>query len=105
MLAISGDTVACEGLDRLAQGADCLVQCCYFAEAEITTPAAKRSAQYIIASSKQAGEIAARNQVKKLVLTHFRPKSAELMQSILVDVRAVYPGESILGEDLLMVEV
>jgi len=105
VLAISGDTVACEGLDRLAQGADCLVQCCYLAEAEIATPAAQRSAQYIIASSKHAGEIAARNQVKKLVLTHFRPKPAELMQSMLSDVRATYLGETILGEDLLVVEV
>jgi ribonuclease BN (tRNA processing enzyme) len=105
VLAISGDTVACEGLDRLAQEADCLVQCCYLAEAEITMLNAERSAKYIIASSKQAGEIAARNLVKKLVLTHFRPKSAELMQSIVTDVRAVYSGETILGEDLLVVEV
>jgi ribonuclease Z len=37
-IAISGDSVACEGLDRLAQDADVLLQCCYLARAEITTP-------------------------------------------------------------------
>ena len=30
--------VACEGLDRLALDADVLVQCCYMARAELTTP-------------------------------------------------------------------
>jgi ribonuclease Z len=37
VVAISGDTVDCAGLRRLAQGADVLVQCCYLAEAEITS--------------------------------------------------------------------
>ncbi|MEZ5428488.1 MAG: MBL fold metallo-hydrolase [Pyrinomonadaceae bacterium] len=104
-IAVSGDTVACEGLNKLANQADCLVQCCYLAEAEITNPAFEYSAKYVIASSGQVGKIAAENKVKKLVLTHFRPKSEALMQSILVDVRKDFDGETILGKDLMTIEI
>lgn len=104
-IAISGDTVACDGLDRLAHKADVLIQCCYLAEAEITNPALERLARYVIASSGQVGQIAARNEVKKLILTHIRPKAPELMQSMLADVRRDYAGEVQVAEDLLVVEV
>ncbi len=104
-LAISGDTVACNGLDRLAQGADVLVQCCYLAEDEVVTPAFERLARYVIASSGQVGKIAARNNVKKLVLTHFRPKPEALMCTLAQDVRQDYRGELVLGEDLMVMDV
>lgn len=104
-LAISGDTVACQGLDTLAHQADCLIQCCYLADAELTTAAAQQSARYIIASAGDVGDIAARNQVKKLVLTHIRPKSADLMRLLTEDVRRTYHGELIVGEDLMSIQV
>ncbi len=104
-IAISGDTVACDGLDRIAHGADCLIQCCYLADAELTNPAFERLAKYVIASSGQAGEIAARNQVKKLVLTHIRPKSEAMMRSMVEDVRRAYGGELLIGEDLMVIPV
>jgi ribonuclease BN (tRNA processing enzyme) len=104
-IAISGDTVACDGLDRIAHGADCLIQCCHLAEAEITTPAFERLAKYVIASSGQVGEIAARNQVKKLVLTHIRPKSEAMMRSMVEDIRRRYGGELSIGEDLMVIQV
>jgi ribonuclease Z len=103
--AISGDTVGCEGLNRLSQHADILVQCCYLAEDEIKTPDDERQARFIIASSAQAGKIAAQNQVGKLVLTHIRPKSEELMASLVRDARRFYSGEVILGEDLMVIEI
>lgn len=105
VIAVSGDAVACPGLDKLAHGADCLVQCCYLAESEITNAAFKRSAEHIIASSRMAGKIAADNEVKKLVLTHFRPKSEISMRSVLEDVRIEFAGEVILGQDLTTVEI
>ena len=105
VIALSGDTVACAGLDRLAQGADVLIQCCYRAESEITTPALERQARHVIASSGQVGKIAARNKVKKLVLTHIRPKSEALMHSLVEDVRKDYSSELIVGEDLMAIEV
>ena len=105
VIAISGDTVACEGLDRLAQGADILVQCCYLAEDEITTPAIEHQARYVIASSGQVGKIATRNKVKRLVLTHIRPKSDAMMRSLIEDVRKDYRGELVVGEDLMVIDV
>jgi ribonuclease BN (tRNA processing enzyme) len=105
VITISGDTVACEGLDRLAQGADVLIQCCYLAEAEINNPAFERLARHVIASSGQVGKIAARNGVKRLVLTHIRPKSKVLMRSLVEDVRKDYSSELYLGEDLMVIEV
>lgn len=105
VVAISGDTVACAGLDRLAHAADCLIQCCYLAEAEITTPVFARLSTHVIASAGQVGRIAAHNQVKKLVLTHIRPKSATLLQSMLEDVRRTYLGEVLLGADLMVIDL
>ena len=105
VIAISGDTVACEGLDRLAQSADVLVQCCYLAEDEITTPPAERQARYVIASSGQVGKIATRNKVKRLVLTHMRPKSEAMMHSLIEDVRKDYGGELVVGKDLMVIDV
>ena len=105
IIAISGDTVACEGLDRLAAQADCLVHCCYLAEAELTSPAFARLATHIIASAGAVGQIAARNQVKQVVLTHIRPKPVALLQAMVADVRKHYQGPVILGTDLLVVDL
>lgn len=104
-LAISGDTVPCAGLDRLARGADVLVQCCYLAKAEIVDHDTALVPKYILASSDQVGKIAAKARVKKLVLTHFRQKSAALMQTIAEDVGLDFEGELFLGEDLMTIEV
>jgi ribonuclease Z len=101
VVAMSGDAVACEGLDRLAQGADVLLQCCYLAECEIQDSGFERLARHVIASSGQVGKIAKRNDVKTLVLTHIRPKSEAMMQSLLEDVRADFDGEIHLAKDLM----
>ena len=105
VIAISGDTVACAGLDQLARDADCLIQCCYLADAELTTSAFTRTATHIIAAGGAVGQIAARNRVKQLVLTHIRPKSALLIQSMLDDVRRSYQGKVLLGADLLVIDL
>lgn len=105
VIAISGDTVACAGLDRLAAQADCLVQCCYVAEAELTSPAFVRLATHIIAAAGAVGQIAARNEVKQVVLTHIRPKAADLLQAMVADVRKHYQGPVILGTDLLVIDL
>ncbi len=105
IVAISGDTIPCEGLERLARGADVLVLCCYLAEAEVIDPHAERLTRHLFPSSAQAGKIAASAGVKKLVLTHFRAKPESLMRAIEEDVRRDFGGKIILGRDLLEVEV
>ncbi len=104
-LAISGDTIPCAGLDRLARGADVLVLCCYLAEAEVVDPHTERLTRHLFPSSAQAGKIASSAGVKTLVLTHFRQKPEHLMRAIEEDVRRDFGGEVILGRDLLEIEV
>ena len=101
VVTISGDCVACAGLDHLAQEADVLVQCCFLAHAEITTPALARLAQDTIACADTVGKIATQARVKQLVLTHFRQKSDAMMQELGAEVARDYTGPVVLGRDLL----
>ncbi len=105
VVAVSGDTVPCEGLDRLARGADVLIQCCYLAGAEITDARTERLSRFLLASSSEVGKVAMRCGVKTLVLTHFREKSDSMMQRLEEDVRRDFNGRLILGEDLAEVHV
>ena len=105
IIAISGDAVACDGLDSLAFGADVLIQCCYLAEDEVTSSVHKQLAEHVIATSGQVGKIATRNKVKKLVLTHITPKSESMMDSLIDDVRRDYDGEICLGKDLMAINL
>lgn len=105
VLAISGDTIPCDGLVRLAQGADVLVQCCYLADSQITNPHTQRLTRYLFASAAQVGELAAACRVKRLVLTHFRKKTPQLMQQLAEDVRRHFNGEIVVGHDLLELKV
>lgn len=104
-VAISGDAVDCRGLDRLANHADVLIQCCYLAEAEIDNPALELLASHVIASSGQVGKIATRNEVRQLVLTHFRPKSKEMMDALVADVNRDYSGPITIAEDLIVLTI
>lgn len=103
VVTISGDCVACEGLERLAQETDVLVQCCYLAQAEITTPLFVSLARDTLACADTVGKIATQASVKQLVLTHFGQKSEAMMRELAVEVANDYAGQVILGRDLLEV--
>lgn len=105
VIAISGDAIDCKGLNHLACDADILIQCCYLSEAEITNPYYERLSRHVIASSGQVGKIAARNNVKQLVLTHISPKSEEMMNALVSDVRKDFGGKMVVGEDLMTIGV
>ena len=66
VIAISGDTVPCPGLERLAEGADLLVQVCYLATPEITNDHFRQLAKFTIACGDTVGKIAAKARVKSL---------------------------------------
>jgi ribonuclease Z len=104
-IALGGDTVACDGLYRIAKGADLLILSCYLADKEIKSPAFQKLAEHIIASSEQSGKIAHHAGAQKLLLTHFRKKSSELMLSLSDDVRADFQGELFLAKDGMMIEI
>ena len=105
VVAFSGDCVECDGLRRLAYRADVLVQCCYMARAELTTPYFVHLARETIACADSVGRIAREARVRKLVLTHFRRAAEAVTQSILADVARDYDGPVVLGADLMEIAV
>jgi ribonuclease BN (tRNA processing enzyme) len=104
-VAISGDTVACESLVALAREADLLVQCCFLPELAIATPARRLLAETVIATSGQAGKIAAQAGARALALTHFSDLTPEMLAAIEADVRRDYAGPLYLGQDLMLIDL
>ena len=106
VVAISGDTVDCDGLARLAQGADVLVHCCYMASAEIENEHFRRVVQHTLAAGDTVGKIAARAKAKTLVLTHHRPRRDEhFLQMLAEEVARDFSGRIVVAEDLTEIEV
>ncbi len=105
VLTISGDTIDCDGVRALAQGADLLLQCCYLAEAEIDDSEKRVLSDVVLASAKQASRIAHAAGVGEMVLTHLAPKSDAMLQAVLEEARDGFAGEVVLGEDLMVIEV
>ena len=105
VIAFSGDTVDCIGLERLAAGADILVQCCYLARSEMVGEHLQRVAKYTLACADTVGEIASRAGVRKLVLTHHRDKTPAALDSMRQEVEKDFTGQVLIGHDLLRVSV
>jgi ribonuclease BN (tRNA processing enzyme) len=91
-MAISGDTDYCQNIIDLASEVDILVLECSF-------PEGKKVEGHLTPSL--AGRIALESHCKKLLLTHFYPLCDQF--DIVAQCRQVYPGEIILGEDLMRV--
>jgi len=93
-LVISGDTGYCENIVNLASESDLLVLECSF-------PDEKKVDGHLTPSL--AGRIARESRCKRLLLTHLYPICDQY--DILNQCRQVYPGEAILGEDLMKVKI
>lgn len=106
VIAISGDTVDCPGLEALAKGADVLVHCCYMARAEVENEHFARVAEHTLPTSDEVGRIAASAGCKTLVLTHHRPRSrTDYAAPLTEEVRQHFSGRVIVGEDLMEIDV
>lgn len=110
-VVISGDTVPCEGLDRLCAGADVYVQTVLRRENVLAVPN-ERFHDILTYHSDLEGtaRTAERGGVQKLVLTHLMPPpppgdDESWAEPWLVDIRAIYDGDVVLGRDLLTVTV
>jgi ribonuclease Z len=110
--ALAGDTVPCEGLDRLCADADVYVQTVIRDDVVRTIPAPRM--QDILdyhSSVTDAARTAARNRVARLVLTHMvpAPPPAAVDPSGYEAWRAVaaehFDGEIVIGDDLTTVTV
>jgi ribonuclease Z len=103
VVCFSGDTVDCEGLRRLAQGADVLVLCCYAAAAELTNEFWRALAKHTLACGDTVGKIAAECGVGRLVLTHHRPRPTPDWQGqLLEEVARDYAGPVEIATDGLV---
>jgi ribonuclease BN (tRNA processing enzyme) len=105
VVAVSGDAVDSPGLQRIASGADLLVQCCYLVGEEIVDDDLRLIADHVLASSTTVGKIAAKAGVKRLALVHIKEKSDELLRSMAEEIRRDFDGDVIVGEDLMEIEV
>jgi len=106
VLTISGDTVPCDGIVKLATDADLLIQCCHMKKSQVNNPLMEYLTEAIVPSSGQVGEIASKAGVKRMLLTHLSATitSADFPE-ILDDIEKDYQGEVILGQDLMTIEV
>ena len=83
-LAYTGDTGPCGGLDRLADGADLLL-------AEASFRHGEENPDDLHLTGREAGDVAARNGVRRLVVTHVPPwyDAADM----LAEAKSVFDGE------------
>jgi ribonuclease BN (tRNA processing enzyme) len=83
-LAYTGDTGVCPALDDLAHGADLLL-------AEASFRDGDDNPDNLHLTGRQAGELAARNSVPRLVVTHVPPWHR--VDDMLTEARATYDGD------------
>ena len=106
-VVIAGDTVPCEGLDRLCADADVYVQTVVRPSLirQIPLPRLQDVLDYH-SSVEDAARTAARAGVRTLVLTHPVPPPAPGTEpEWIAEAAALFDGEVILGTDLLTVTV
>lgn len=102
-VVISGDTRPNENLLRHAKGADVLVLEAYLPEHfdRVDTPEVAARLKSYHVSAEEAGEIAARAGVKKLVLTHLIPANVD--ETFRERAGRKFKGEIVVGRDLLRI--
>ena len=101
VITVSGDTVDCGGLQRLARDADVLVQCCLLAGPEIRGEHFERLAKMTLACGDTVGKIATAANVKTLVLTHHRPRADDTMiERLREEVSRDFKGRLVIARDL-----
>jgi ribonuclease Z len=106
VVAIAGDTVPCDGLDRLCATADIYVQTVIRPDIIKTIPLQRL--QDVIgyhSSVEQAAQTATRNGVRTLVLTHQVPTPAPGSDTEWIAIAAAhFTGRIVFGHDLTTIE-
>ena len=105
-VVIGGDSVPCDGLDRLCDGADVYVQTVIRPDLVAKVPSARLQDICDYHSSvEDAARTAKRGGVRTLVLTHMVPAVAPGAEEEWADIaRAHFDGEVVVGQDLVTVE-
>lgn len=102
---IAGDTIPCEGLDRLCLDADVLIQTTIRKSLVEAVPSQRfRDILDYHSTTEDAGRTAARNRVKTLVLTHCVPTPAPGSETDwIAEAAKHFCGEILLAHDLLRI--
>ena len=105
VVAIAGDTVPCAGLDRLCKDADIYVQTVIRSELIRQSPSERlRDVLDYHSDVAEAGETAARNNVKTLVLNHMVPPPPPGQEdAFAAPARANFTGNVLVAHDLLAI--
>jgi len=106
-VVLAGDTVPCEGLDRLCEGADVYVQTVLRRSLVEQVPVQRfLDTMDYHSSTHQTGETAARGGVGRVVLTHMVPAPFPGTEhEWAAEVAVAYDGPVVIAEDLLALEV
>jgi ribonuclease Z len=99
-LVYTGDTRPVTATERIAANADLLVH-----EATFTSAEADRARATGHTTAREAGELAERAGVKRLVLTHISSRYAGDASGIASEAAAAFDGEVVVAHDGLEVEV
>lgn len=104
-IVISGDTRPNDNLVRYAKDADVLVLEAYLPEhfARVDTPEVAARLTRYHTSAEEAGQLAAKAAVRKLVLTHLIPGNAE--ETFRERAGRTFKGEIVVGKDLMRISV
>jgi ribonuclease Z len=105
VFSFSGDAVMCDPLIRIASGADLHLQCCYMASSEMTSGHFKGVGKYTLACSDTAGKIARHANAKRMVLTHFRQTTPDLIEEMRADIARDFSGPMAFANDLDVFEI
>jgi len=105
VVAIAGDTVPCEGLASICQGADVYVQTVIRSEIIEKAPMKRmRDVQDYHSDVQQAARTAEENGVKTLILNHLvPPPKPDQEPEIAAQAKAHFSGEVIVARDLTMI--
>ncbi len=104
-VCIAGDAVAGLDLEHLAREVDALVICGYLADDEMVHDADRFVSDHVLAGGPQAAHIAADTGARQLVLTHLRQKPAESIEAMAREIRAIYDGRLVIGQDMATIDV
>jgi ribonuclease Z len=106
---VSGDTTRCDALDAAAAGADLLVHEVFVHREMVARPGVRSTAGIEATAayhtlSSEVGKVAAKAQPGMLMLTHIVPVDAD-RDALLAEVRKDFSGPTVVGEDLVSVDV
>lgn len=93
-----GDTVPCEGADKLAKDADLLIS-----EGTHLDDIKEKTEKYMHLTVKEAALIASQNNVKKLIITHLSQRYKEPTE-VLAEARTYFPN-AMVAEDFMRIRI